>query len=189
MANSAGSATSLRVTGLRIVVVLERARPNMPELGLLLVPVAAVVVVDGMLLPAPVVPERVRVAVAAAVVEGPGFGSLLGDKVRVLIDVDAEAESAPPLLTAPPLLRVRPFVGSSFLCALPMPAPGCRRERERVRAAAEDEDDMVVEGGGNVSSTRRQLYLHPMMERRDVVHAYCLVQGLRETSNHNAGSG
>lgn len=68
--------------GLRAATVLERPRPNTPEVGLLLVPVA-----DG---PVPTVPARALVAID----EAPGLGNRLGDMVRGPSGTDAEAEVA-----------------------------------------------------------------------------------------------
>lgn len=77
LGGSAGSLVVLCVTGFRTATVLNR--PNTPETGRGLVPAADgfAVVVDGMPLPAPTVPARGR----DAIVEPPGFGSLVGDVV------------------------------------------------------------------------------------------------------------
>lgn len=132
--------------GLRGATVFERPRPNIPEFGLLLVPMA-LAVGEGRLLPAVAVPARVLVAID----EAPGLGNLLGDMFRESADVDADAEAE---AAAPLFLISRPFTarrGPSFLtsscfCALLRPAVGCRRERDRFSPVAEDEDDMVLKG-------------------------------------------
>lgn len=110
------------------------ARPNMPEVGLLLVPAAAA----GMLLAFPAVPARVRVAIG-----GPpgGFGSLLGDVFLAAPSEEVEAAAAAPLLMAAPLLVLMTLPVSSFFWALLRPAVGCLRDRERLSGAAEEEED------------------------------------------------
>lgn len=118
------------VAGLRVVVVavlLDRSRPKMAECGLLLVPEAAVVEVEG-------IAVRAVVAVAVLEAEVPNLGSLLGELSRVsavgaLLVVSrsrAGAVGRPPPPPPPP--------GFS---------PGCRSERDQPRAGAEDDDDMV----------------------------------------------
>lgn len=92
-------------------------RPNMPDVGLLLVPEAAA---DGMPLALPAVAARVRVAIE---VPPGGFGSLLGDVL-------------------PAAVVMMLFVVSSFLRPLLRPAVGCLSDRERLSPEAEEEDDM-----------------------------------------------
>lgn len=105
-------------------------RPNMPEVGLLLVPAAAA---DGMPLALPAVPARVRVAIE----EPPGgFGSLLGD---VFLAAPAEEVEAAATLV---VVLTTLLALSSFLRALLRPAVGCRSDRERLSAGADEEVDM-----------------------------------------------
>lgn len=128
--------------GLHAATVFERPRPNKPEFGLLLAPVA-VAVGEGRLLPATAAPARVLVAIADA----PSLGSLLGDVFRG--SAGAEMEAAAPLLLGSSLFaatREPSFLSSSCLCTLPRPAVGWRRERDRFSPVDEDEDDMVLEG-------------------------------------------
>lgn len=135
LAGSGCSAASVCVAGLRAAMLLDRSRPKMPEFGLLLVPAIVVAVeVEGIPLRAPVVPARDRVVVAVAVAvaviaEDPNFGSLLGELVRgsvvVAFLVAGSSRSSPPL--PPP----------------PLPVPGCRSDRDLLKAVAEDEDDML----------------------------------------------
>lgn len=133
LAGSGCSAASVCVAGLRAAMLLDRSRPKMPEFGLLLVPAIVVAVeVEGIPLRAPVVPARGRVVVAVAVAviaEDPNFGSLLGELVRgsvvVAFLVAGSSRSSPPL--PPP----------------PLPVPGCRSDRDLLKAVAEDEDDML----------------------------------------------
>lgn len=130
---SASSPAGLCV-GLRAATVFERPRLNTPEFGLVLVPGADVVM--------PTVPARALVAID----EAPGLGSRLGDMVRGPSDIDAEAEVTGPLglvSRALPAMAGNTSFSPSFLCALPRPAVGCRRERDRFSPVAEDEDDMV----------------------------------------------
>lgn len=118
------------VAGLRVVVVavvLDRSRPKMAECGLLLVPEAAVVEVEG-------IAVRAVVAVAVLEAEAPNLGSLLGELSRVSVveallvasRSRAGAVGRPPPPPPPPVF-----------------SPGCRSERDRPRAGAEDDDDMV----------------------------------------------
>lgn len=113
------------------------ARPNMPEVGLLLVPAPAT---DGMPLALPAVAARVRVAIE----ETPGgFGSLLGDVFLAAPAEEVEAAAGAPLLAAATLVvLVTLLTVSSFLRALLRPAVGCLSDRERLSAGAEEEDDM-----------------------------------------------
>lgn len=138
-----GSASSPVVTcvvGLRVAAEFERDRPKMPEFGLLLA--------TAPLPPAPAVPARALVAVAAP----PSLGSLLGDMFPGSADTGDGADGAPmPLVLSSRILsaaatRGASFFSSSFLGALPRPAVGCRRERDRFSPVV-DEDDMVVKGG------------------------------------------
>lgn len=111
-------------------------RPNMPEVGLLLVPVPAA---DGMPLALPAVAARVRVAIE----EAPGgFGSLLGDVFLAAPAEEVEAAAGAPLLVATTLVVLTLLAVSSFLRPLLRPAVGCRSDRERLSAGAEEEDDM-----------------------------------------------
>lgn len=119
-----GSAWSLAVLcaeGFRTATPVER--PYMPEVGRLLGPA-----VVGRPFPWPVVPARARVAM----VEPPGFGSLLGDVV--LGTLGAELEAAEPLFRALPLLLLLVF----------RPAVGCLSDRDRANAEAEVVDDIFL---------------------------------------------
>lgn len=114
-------------------------RPNMPEVGLLLVPAAAAA--DGMPLAFPAVPARVRVAIE----EPPGgFGSLLGDVFLAAPAEEVEAAAGAPLSAAATTLVVLTtlLAVSSFLRPLLRPAVGCLSDRERLSAGTEEEDDM-----------------------------------------------
>lgn len=115
------------VAGLRAVVavLLDRSRPKMAECGLLLVPEAAVVEVEG-------IPVRAVVVVAVLEAEAPNLGSLLGELSRVSV-VEAL------------LVASRSRAGAVGRPPPPPPGftPGCRSERDRPRAGAEDDDDMV----------------------------------------------
>lgn len=138
--SSASSPTVFCVVGLRVAAEFERPRPNIPEFGLLLV--------TAPLPPAPAVPAR-----ALVVVDGPpSLGSLLGDMFPGSAGTGAEADGAArPLLLSSRILsatRGASFLSSSFLGALPRPAAGCRRERDRFSPVVDDEDDMVVRRGG-----------------------------------------
>lgn len=115
-------------------------RPNMPDVGLLLVPAAAA---DGMPLAFPAVAARVRVAIGGA---GWGFGSLLGD-----VFLAAPAEEVEPAAGATLLVLTALLAVSSLRRALLRPAVGCLSDRERLRAGADDEDDMSP---GNVPGPR-----------------------------------
>lgn len=112
-------------------------RPNMPEVGLLLVPAPAA---EGMPLALPAVAARVRVAIE----ETPGgFGSLLGDVFLAAPAEEVEAAAGAPLLAAATLVVLATLLTvSSFLRALLRPAVGCLSDRERLSAGAEEEDDM-----------------------------------------------
>lgn len=113
-------------------------RPNMPEVGLLLVPAPAT---DGIPLALPAVAARVRVAIE----ETPGgFGSLLGDVFLAAPAEEVEAAAGAPLLAGAATLVVLAtlLTVSSFLRALLRPAVGCLSDRERLSAGAEEEDDM-----------------------------------------------
>lgn len=129
---SACSGPAACVVGFRAARLSDR--PNMPDVGLLLVPEATA---DGMPLALPAVAARVRVAIE---VPPGGFGSLLGDVLPA-------AAAGTPLLVAATLLVVVAvltlFVVSSFFRPLPRPAVGCLSDRERLRADAEEEDDIV----------------------------------------------
>lgn len=136
---SAPSPAVFCIVGLRVAAEFERARPKMPEFGLLLM--------TAPLPPVPAVPARALVAVAGP----PGLGSLLGDMFPGSADTGAEADGAPmPLVLSSRILSVAArgasFLSSSFLGALPRLAAGCRRERDRFSPVADE--DMVVKGGG-----------------------------------------
>lgn len=124
------------------LVAMLSERPNMPEVGLLLVPAAAAAAAaDGMPLAFPAVPARVRVAIE----EPPGgFGSLLGDVFLAAPAEEVEAAAGAPLLAAATTLVVLTtlLAVSSFLRPLLRPAVGCLSDRERLSAGAEEEDDM-----------------------------------------------
>lgn len=126
----------LCVDAFRATVVFDRLSPNIPELGLLLVPVADAAVVA--LLP---VAAAAPMAGRAVDVGAPGLGSRLGDACRE----DSVAEAAVDGGSAALSLGSKGFFVSSFLLNLLRPAVGCRRERVRFSPVADDEDDMVSE--------------------------------------------
>lgn len=152
LAGSACSAASFCFAGLRVGMLLDRSRPKMPEFGLLLEPEVVVVDVEGIPVRAPVVPARVRVAVAAVAAvddEGPNFGSLLGELSLVSV-------MAALLLFPRSSAAVAVAVASA---GAPPLFPGCRSDRDRPKAAAEDDDDMLwlrvrMPGKAEVSSTQ-----------------------------------
>lgn len=135
------SATVDCVEVLGAATVLDLLRPNIPDIGLLLV--LAAVVPDGGWIPLPSVPVRDLVAVEEA---APGLGSLLGDIVRGsaatelvrVVDTTAPWSFVPSLFVA-----TASFLSSSLFCALPRPAVGCRRDRVRCSPDVEFDDDMA----------------------------------------------
>lgn len=134
--SSASSVGASLGGALRVARLLARSRPNMPEFGLLLVP-GAILLVGAVVFPALAVPARVLVAID----EAPGCGSRLRDSS----EAGTEAEETAPLFLPSMPLSALPFFASSFFCALPRPAVGCRRERTRFSPVAEEEEDMVGE--------------------------------------------
>lgn len=137
-----GSASSVGASlggALRVARLLARSRPNIPEFGLLLVP-GAILLVGAVVFPALAVPARVLVAID----EAPGCGSRLRDSSEAGTEAEeTEAEETAPLFLPSMPLSALPFFASSFFCALPRPAVGCRRERARFSPVAEEEEDMV----------------------------------------------
>lgn len=120
------------------LAVMLSDRPNMPEVGLLLVPAVAT---EGMPLAFPAVPARGRFAIE----EPPGgFGSLVGDVFLAAPAEEVETAAGSPLLRAAATLVVLTtlLADPSFLRALLRPAVGCRSDRERLSAGTEEEDDM-----------------------------------------------
>lgn len=133
LGGSTSSVASFCVAGLRVSRLLDRSRLKMPEFGLLLEPEVVVVDVEGIPVRAPVVPARACVAVAAVAAvddEDPNFGSLLGELSRVSV------------MAA--LLLLFPRSSAAVGAGAPAPLfPGCRSDRDRLKAAAEDDDDML----------------------------------------------
>lgn len=136
---SAPFLATLSVGDGRAATGFDRLGPKIPEFGLLLVLVVEVVAV---LLPAAEGPARVR---AAAILEAPGLGNLLGDESRYVSTFDEDAGATVALLLVSGIFFASSFLASSFLGTLPSPAVGWRRERVRFSPVAEEDDDMVSE--------------------------------------------
>lgn len=132
---SGPSPAGICVEGFRVAVVFDRLSPNIPDLGLLRVPIADADGAAAALLPGTESPAPGR----AIDVGTPGFGNRLGDGFREDSVTDVADEEGSAAL----FLGSRAFFVSSFLEKLLRPAVGCRRERVRFSPVADDEDDIL----------------------------------------------